>query len=61
MDKQNRMLQEKVDVLDKSYVRARHEVFELSEALRKQKKLLDKVPKEIMAQITQVGIKGRSR
>jgi|AGTN01.3.fsa_nt_gi Plasmid recombination enzyme. len=51
MDAQNHILQEQVDKLDKSYVRSQHEVFELREALRKQKKLLDRVPKGVLEAI----------
>lgn len=48
MDKENQILQQKVDELDQSYVRSQHEVYELREALRKQKKLLDKIPKDVL-------------
>lgn len=41
----NRVLKEQVDVLDKAYVRSQREVYELRETLRKQKKLLDRIPK----------------
>lgn len=61
MDVQNRILQEKVDELDQSYVRSQHEVFELREALRKQKKLLDMVPKEVLTKTMQVVDKRRTR
>lgn len=45
---ENRYLQDKVNELDKAHVRSQHEVFELREALRKQRKLLDRIPKEIV-------------
>jgi len=48
IDKENQMLQRKVDELDQSYVRSQHEAFELREALRKQKKLLGRVPQEVL-------------
>jgi len=34
--------------LDKTYVRPQREVYELRETLRKQKKLLDLIPKEVL-------------
>ena len=47
MDSENRFLQDKVDELDKAHVQSQREVYELRETLRKQKKLMDKVPKEV--------------
>lgn len=44
----NRVLQEQVNELDMAYVRSQRYVFELSEALRKQKKLLDRISKEVL-------------
>ncbi len=41
----------KVDELDKAYVRSQHEVYELRKTLREQKKLLDKVPKDVMSKL----------
>jgi len=54
MGKENRMLQGRVAELDKSYIRSQHEVFELREALRKQKRLLDRVPKEVLENLSKL-------
>lgn len=45
---ENRVLQEQVNELDNAYVRSQREVYALRETLRKQKKLLDKIPKEVL-------------
>ena len=45
---ENRILQEQVNELDTAYVRSQREVYELREALRKQKKLLDRIPREML-------------
>ena len=45
---ENRVLQEQVDELDKAYVRSQREVYQLRETFRKQKKLLDRIPKEVL-------------
>lgn len=45
---ENRYLQDKVDELDKAHVQSQREVYELREALRKQKKLLDRIPREML-------------
>ncbi len=44
----NRALQEQVNELDNAYVRSQREVYELRETLRKQKKLLDRIPKDLL-------------
>lgn len=61
MDSENRYLQVKVDELDKSNICSKQEIFQLKETLRKQKRLLDKVPKDVMEKITQVRIDERNR
>lgn len=61
MDRENRFLQGKVENLDKSYIRSQQEIFQLKEALRKHKRLLDRVPKDVMEKITQVRIDERTR
>ena len=48
---ENRALQEQVNELDEAYVRSQREVYELREILRKQKKLLDRIPKEVLNSI----------
>lgn len=50
---ENSVLQDKVDELDKAYVRSQREVYELRETLRKQKKLLDKIPREVLDSLKQ--------
>lgn len=50
---ENRYLQDKVDEMDKAYVRSQHEVYELRESLRKQKKLLDRIPKNVLEAVRQ--------
>ena len=45
---ENRVLQEQVNELDNAYVRSQREVYELRESLRKQKKLLDRIPREVL-------------
>jgi hypothetical protein len=57
----NRMLQRRVDELDKSFIRAKQETFHLSEELRKQKRLLDSVPKEVMERIMKARNHERTR
>ena len=54
IDAENRALQEQVDELDNAYVRSQREVYELRKTLRKQKKLLDRMPKEVLAKTMQV-------
>lgn len=61
INRDNQMLQGKVAELDKSYIRSQQEIYQLKETLRKQKRLLDKVPKEVMENITQVRIDERTR
>ena len=48
MDSENRFLQDKVNELDNGYVRSQREVYALRETLRKQKKLLDRIPKDVL-------------
>lgn len=45
---ENRVLQEQVNELDNVYVQSQREVYALRETLRKQKKLLDRIPKEVL-------------
>ena len=45
---ENRVLQEQVNELDSAYVQSQREVYALRETLRKQKKLLDRMPKEVL-------------
>lgn len=52
---ENRVLKEQGDVLDKAYVRSQREVYELREMLRKQKKLLDRIPKEMLEAVQMKG------
>lgn len=51
MDNQNRRLQEKVEELDKSNMQSQHEIFELREKLRKQKRLLERIPEDVLESV----------
>jgi hypothetical protein len=51
---ENRVLHEQVNELDNAYVRSQREVYELRETLRKQKKLLDKIPEYAMKNISKL-------
>lgn len=59
MNNQNRMLQEKGEELDKSNMQSKHEAFELREALRKQKRLLDRIPKDVLESLQMKKVKVR--
>jgi len=51
MDKRNRMLQEKVEALDRTYMQSQHEIFELREKLRKQKRLIERIPEDVLESV----------
>ncbi|MEM5768455.1 MAG: MobV family relaxase [Bacillota bacterium] len=50
---ENLALKDKVDELDKAYVRSQREAYELRETLRKQKKLIDLIPKDVLDSLKQ--------
>jgi|GEM_PF-1213956 len=61
LENENDNLKNKISDKDNSLLKYKSEVYHLQEAIRQQKRLLDKIPAEVMEQIKKSKNKGRDR